>query len=260
MNKNLLTLFNIVFSFTILAESKTLGDWATFHREADNLCRQNQFEEAANLYRQIVKGRLPFQGNQHRDVGVTWNNLGVALYYLGENDLAKEAYEKGMKVLLPAVGANHPDILTVETNLAFIDESKNDFKKAEEKFRSLLQKKLPLVGAKNPELADCLEGLALSLEGLGKHEEALEKLKESLKIRTEKLGVKHTDVGATHAAMAIVFLNQADFDQANKHDQKARDILSASKGKYPLNLNPVSRLKPGPAELLRAKNKDLRIP
>jgi len=100
----------------ITAQSKTLGDWATFHREADNLCKKSKYEDAVTLYKQVIKGRLPFQGNRHRDVGVAWNNLGVALYYLGENEQAQEAYEKGKKILLPAVGANHPDILSIETN------------------------------------------------------------------------------------------------------------------------------------------------
>ena len=131
----ILLLFTLLISIipNIKGESKTLGDWATFHREADNLCRNTQHEEAASLYRQVIKGRLPYQGNQHRDVGVTWNNLGVALYFLGENENAEEAYKKAIQVLLPAVGAKHPDILTVKTNLAFIAEAKNNYKQAEKK-------------------------------------------------------------------------------------------------------------------------------
>ena len=78
----------------VKGESKSLGDWATFHREADNLSRSAKHEEAVSLYRQVIKGRLPYQGNQHRDVGVTWNNLGVALYFLGENEQAEDAYKK----------------------------------------------------------------------------------------------------------------------------------------------------------------------
>ena len=107
--------------------------------------------------------------------------MGVALYYLGENEQAQEAYEKGKKILLPAVGANHPDIFSIETNLAFIQESKNNFKKAEKSFRDLLQKKLPSFGANHSGLADCYEGLALSLEGLEKHDDALKNLKKHLK-------------------------------------------------------------------------------
>ena len=55
----LLTL--ILSLHNILAESKTLGDWATFHREADNLFRNTKHEDAVSLYRQVIKGRLPFR-------------------------------------------------------------------------------------------------------------------------------------------------------------------------------------------------------
>jgi tetratricopeptide (TPR) repeat protein len=193
-------------------------------------------------------------------VGVSWNNLGVALYFLGENEQAEDAYEKAIQVLLPAVGAKHPDILTVKTNLAFIAEAKNNYKKAEKSFRELLKLKLPIVGANHPDLANCQEGLALALEGQEKHEEALEQLEKALKTRIEKLGGNHTDVGATYAAMTVIFLNQGKFDEANKYDAKAREILTKTKGTYSPNLNAVSRLRPQPAELLRAKSKDLRIP
>jgi tetratricopeptide (TPR) repeat protein len=253
-------LLTILLSLKLNASTKTLGDWANFQQEADNLCRKNQHEDAIKIYDQVIKGRLPLQGNRHRDIGVAWNNLGVAYYSQGENERAYEAYQKAIKILLPAVGAEHPDILIVKTNIAFVEESKNNFETAEKSFRELLQRKLPIVGAEHPELADCQEGLALSLVGQEKLEEALLLLKKALLTRIKKLGKEHTDVGATHAAIAIIFLNQADFDNANKHDEEARKILSITSGTYPPNLNTVSRLRPGPAELLHAKNKDLRIP
>jgi tetratricopeptide (TPR) repeat protein len=98
------------------------------------------------------------------------------------------------------------------------------------------------------------------LEGQGKHEEALEQLQSALTIRIDKWGEMHTDVGATYAAMTIIYLNQGEFEKANKWDEKARTILTNSKGTYPINRNKVSLLKPQPAELLKARSKDLRIP
>ena len=102
--------------------------------------------------------------------------------------------------------------------------------------------------------------MALALEGQEKHEEALELLRAALDTREGKWGESHTDVGATYAALTVIYLNQAKFEEANKYDEKARKILSQTKGTYRPNLNPVSRLRPQPAELLHAKSKDLRIP
>jgi len=81
----ILTSFTLFITLLLCAngQRKTLGDWATFHREADNLSKDCKYEDAVKLYQQVLKGRLPFQGNKHRDVGVTWNNLGVALYFSG---------------------------------------------------------------------------------------------------------------------------------------------------------------------------------
>ena len=250
---------SIIPALPALAEPN-LGDWANRHRLADNLCKLGDHEEAIKQYELVLKGRLPFQGKKHRDIGVTHNNTGVAYYYLGETNKAKKAYEKAMESLLPALGAKHRDVLTVQTNLAFVEESTNQFKKAQKTFEECIKSKLPMVGAKHTEIADCREGLALTLEGQEKHEKALEQINLALVARVERLGEMHTDVGASYACIALILLNQGKFDKADKMDEKARKILSTTKGLYPPNRNQVSRFNPGPAELLRAKSKSLRIP
>jgi len=146
-----LILFTLIISLiqNVKGENKTLGDWATFHREADNLCKKNQHEEAVKLYREVIKGRLPYQGNQHRDVGVSWNNLGVSLYFLGENENAEKAYKKAVQILLPAGGAKHPDILTVKTNLAFIAEAKKQLQTSGKKLQGITSAKTPSRGCQS---------------------------------------------------------------------------------------------------------------
>ena len=92
------------------------------------------------------------------------------------------------------------------------------------------------------------------------HKEALEQMNLALEVRREKLGGAHTDVGASYAGLALIILNQGKFDKADLMDGKARKILSATKGLYRPNRNPVSKFRPGPAELLKAKSKSLRVP
>jgi len=250
---------SIASIFPALAQP-SLGDWANRHRQADNLFKQGQFEEAIKQYDYVLRGRLPFQGKKHRDIGATHNNTGVAYFFLGETEKAEKAYEKALESLLPSLGARHNDVLTVQANLAFVEESKNNFKKAQKAFELCIQSKLPLVGSKHPDIADCREGLALALEGQEKHEEALEQMNLALEIRQEKFGDTHTDVGASYAGLALILLNQEKFDKADKMDAKARKILAATQGQYRPNKNPVSKFRPGPAEILKAKSKSLRLP
>ena len=69
----------------------SLGDWAKRHRLADNLCKLGDHEEAIKQYGLVLKGRLPFQGKKHRDIGATHNNTGVAYFFLGETEKAEKA-------------------------------------------------------------------------------------------------------------------------------------------------------------------------
>ena len=82
----------------------------------------------------------------------------------------------------------------------------------------------------------------------------------ALEIRQAKFGDNHTDVGASYAGLALILLNQEKFEKADKMDAQARKILSATQGQYRPNKNPVSKLRPEPAEILKAKSKSLRLP
>ena len=96
----------LVTAFFPALSQPSLGDWANRHRQADNLFKQGQFEEAIKQYHYVLKGRLPFQGKKHRDIGATHNNTGVAYFFLGETEKAEQAYEKALESLLPSLGAN----------------------------------------------------------------------------------------------------------------------------------------------------------
>ena len=73
-------------------------------------------------------------------------------------------------------------------------------------------------------MADCYEGLAF-FEGQEKHDDALKNLKKALEIRESNFE-KFIQMGATHAAISIIYLNKAEFEKANIHDKKGREILS----------------------------------
>ena len=82
----------------------------------------------------------------------------------------------------------------------------------------------------------------------------------ALEIRQAKFGENHTDAGAAYAGLALILLNQEKFDKADKMDAKSRKVLSATQGQYRPNKNQISKLRPGPAEILKAKSKSLRLP
>jgi len=123
--KTLILSLSLSFAPISLAFAQpSLGDWANRHRQADNLFKQGQFEEAIKQYDYVLRGRLPFQGKKHRDIGATYNNTGVAYFFLGETEKAEKAYQKTLESLLPSLGARHNDVLTVQANLAFIEEGR----------------------------------------------------------------------------------------------------------------------------------------
>jgi len=186
--------------------------------------------------------------------------MGVAFYYSGENKKALQAYEAALKVILPSRGENHPEVATIRCNIAFVKESESKLDDALELFEKSMKVRLRTFGESHPHSADCHEGFGLVKEAQEKREEAIKHFEKSLEARIKKHGANHTDVGASYAGLALVHLNKDDFDKANEFDEKARAILGQTKGAYPLNRNPISRLRPAPPEMLRATSKSLRQP
>ena len=137
-------------------------------------------------------------------------------------------------------------------------ESKYD--EASELYEQALKVKLRTFGEAHPDVADCQEGMALVKEAKGERDEAIGLLEKALASRKKRFGENHTDVGACYAGLALVYLNKDNFEKAGTFDEKAKAIFTQTKGVYPPNRNPISRLRPKPPEMLRARSKSLRNP
>jgi tetratricopeptide (TPR) repeat protein len=252
----------LVFTFglTISAQNRIgLYELAVMQRKSDNLCKTGDYETALKGYRYVLANRLPIQGNRHQDIGVVYNNMGVAHYFSGENQKAKNAFESALKIILTK-GPHHPDVATIRCSLAFVLDAESKYDEASELYEQALKVKLRTFGEAHPDVADCQEGMALVKEARGERDEAIALLEKALANRKKRYGEKHTDVAACYAGLALAYLNKDNFEKAGTFDEKAKAIFSLTKGGYPPNLNPISRLRPKPPEMLRARSKSLRNP
>ena len=252
----------LVFASTLSVSGQNrigLYELAVMQRKSDNLCKTGDYETALKGYQYVLANRLPIQGNRHQDIGVVYNNMGVAHYFSGENQKAKDAFESALKIIL-SKGPHHPDVATIRCSLAFVLDAESKYDEASELYEQALKVKLRTFGETHPDVADCQEGMALVKEAKGERDEAIGLLKKALANRKKRYGENHTDVGACYAGLALVYLNKDNFEKAGTFDEKAKAILSQTKGGYPPNLNPISRLRPKPPEMLRARSKSLRNP
>ncbi len=236
-----------------------LYELAVMQRKSDNLCKTGDYETALKGYQYVLANRLPIQGNRHQDIGVIYNNMGVAHYFSGENQKAKDAFQSALKIILTK-GPHHPDVATIRCSLAFVLDAESKYDEASELYEQALKVKLRTFGEGHPDVADCQEGMALVKEAKGERDEAIGLLEKALASRKKRFGENHTDVGACYAGLALAYLNKDNFEKAGTFDEKAKAIFTQTKGVYPPNRNPISRLRPKPLEMLRARSKSLRNP
>ena len=67
-----------------------------------------------------MKIRLQVLGENHPDVAISYNRIGVAYDKLGEYEKALEFFQKALKIRLQVLGENHPDVATSYNSIGIV--------------------------------------------------------------------------------------------------------------------------------------------
>ena len=80
--------------------------------------QKGEYDKAIEYYEKALKSGIKTFGEDHPQVAIYRNNLGLAWQAKGEYDKAIEYYEKALSVLSVKLGNEHPDTKLIETNLS----------------------------------------------------------------------------------------------------------------------------------------------
>ncbi len=103
----------------------------TFHTLA-------QYDKAIEYYEKALKSDIKTFGEDHSDVAIDWNNLGLAWDAKGEYDKAIEYYEKALESDLKTFGEDHPQVAIYRNNLGLAWKAKGEYDKAIEYYEKAL--------------------------------------------------------------------------------------------------------------------------
>ncbi|MEW6078418.1 MAG: tetratricopeptide repeat protein [Thermodesulfobacteriota bacterium] len=157
---------------------------------------KSEYGRAADYYQKALKADVAARGENHPDIAVDYNRLGLARHRNGEYDLAIEAYRKAWLVQIQLLGENHPDIAATYNNMGEAYRRKGEFDRAIEYYMKDLEITLKSLGPNHPNLIATYNNLGYACHGKGDNGRAMEYFQKALEVCRISLGDNHPQTRA----------------------------------------------------------------
>jgi tetratricopeptide (TPR) repeat protein len=177
---------------------------------------QGRFEEAEQLYRQVLAGRQSVLGAEHADTLFTRHALGWAIGEQGRYKEAEQLYRGLLEDQRRALGTDHRDTLGTRANLAWVIGGQGRYREAENLYRELLDDLRRVLGDDDPLTLETRHALGRVIACQGRWEEAERLYRELLDDRRRVLGDQHPDTLFSHDNLGWVIGGQGRHADAER--------------------------------------------
>ena len=166
----------------------------------------------------------------HQDVAAALNNVGLALYQLGDFEPSLDHHTQGRQILEEIYGINHPILATTVGSIGNVLRSLQRLEDAMVEYQaahSLLEQAL---GPLHPEIASSFNNIGMMFSQLGQSDKALESYQSAARIFAQTVGPLHPHTAACHFNVGLVYKSLGDGTNAVHAFRQARDVWQASLG------------------------------
>ncbi len=167
---------------------RCLGD---YHKGIGEARCSDEYNTAIGYYQQALPSLLATYGDDHFDVAICRNNLGLAWKSLGDYRKAINYLEQALASDLKTYGEDHPAVATDRNNLGSAWDGVGDFRKAIGFYNLALASDLKTYGEDHLDVAKDRYNLGAALESLGEFQKAVGYFEQALAVCEAKLGREH---------------------------------------------------------------------
>jgi tetratricopeptide (TPR) repeat protein len=169
---------------------------ATHHRTTLNALAQvlqkaGAFGAARLLHERVLDVETRMLGPEHPDTLTSRNNLGNALFGMGEPAEAIRLLRRTLEDRTRILGPVHPDTLTSRNDLACALDGTGEHAEAVGLLRQTLNDRTRVLGPEHPHTLASRDSLGLALDGMGEHAQAVRMHRSTLDDRIRVLGPEH---------------------------------------------------------------------
>ena len=149
--------------------------------------KHKEFNEALEVFEEILRGQLTRYGEEHHRVGTALHNIGIVHMKQGDYEEAAHVSYEAVRIRRISLPADHPDIAVSLAQLGVALLECRKFKKAISHFREALRIRRKCYGPKHLKVAKLLNNIGCALYELNELEVAKVAFEEALDIQRSTL-------------------------------------------------------------------------
>ena len=185
-------------------------------------------KQAGPLYKQAMKTIAEQLGQDHLEMGISWNQIAELQEAKGQYEQAAPTYSKALKILEKELGSDHPGLDHILEKLAGLNNELEEDEKAAALYEQLCAIREKSLGATHPKLAMALQNLAEAYRLQGKYEAAEESYNKALAIMEANHGTDHPAVAAILQELAKLCFRQKKNEEGEALQKRATEIFEKS--------------------------------
>lgn len=125
-----------------------------------------EYEEAADVFEEILRGQQERYGQDHYRVGTALHNYGIVNLKMGDFNKAIEICQRAVAVRKESLVPNHPDVAVSLAQLGVAHLESHNFNKALAAFRDALHIRRNFLGPRHPKCSKILNNIGCALYSL----------------------------------------------------------------------------------------------
>jgi tetratricopeptide (TPR) repeat protein len=202
-------------AITVLREATVLDedDASAWIRLGGATAKRAQFIEAQAAYERALAIQERKLGSEHLEVGLTANNLGLAMLGAGERTGARKMFERALPIEEQELGSEH---LSVANTLELLGASLDDQKRALALQERALAIKERTLDRDDAEMARSLGNIGNTWSGLGEYKKARELQEQALAIKEKVFGPDHLETALTLGNLGIALRQLGKAEESRK--------------------------------------------
>lgn len=157
------------------------------HEMAAEHLAHGEYEEAIDVFEEILRGQQERYGQDHYRVGTALHNLGIVYLRKGDYERAIEICCRAVQVRKEALVPNHPDVAVSLAQLGVAYLESDFFHQALEAFQDALHIRRNFLGPRHPKCAKILNNIGCALYSMEEYTDAKEAFSEALDIQRDTL-------------------------------------------------------------------------
>mmetsp|Transcript_4037 Transcript_4037/g.9956 ORF Transcript_4037/g.9956 Transcript_4037/m.9956 type:complete len:1020 (+) Transcript_4037:595-3654(+) len=171
------------------------------HEMAQEHLIHGEYEEAADVFEEILRGQKERYGQDHYRVGTALHNLGIVYLKKGDYDKAIEICGRAVQVRKESLVPNHPDVAVSLAQLGVAHLESRHYEKALNAFQDALNIRRNFLGPRHPKCSKILNNIGCALYAMEEYEKSKLAFDEALDIQRETLRHLPSSEGAESNGM-----------------------------------------------------------